>query len=214
MSAGDVRRRYGLAPDATVRRSRAVADGTVRLTPDSFTVVELRSALDGSARDRPVVVAGSTARLTVWGTFVGEGSPLAATLRDARNRTTGRGDGPVHRDRAVVAVEVGRQTAARESDGVLCAADLRVTGLGLAAVSPSLLVLPFAELVDARWATDRAVEGETVGLSCRAEGPPAGVERLAREPVEVDVLVRTAGGAAPFAEPDGPRVSVGTPVHD
>ena len=197
----EVRRRYGLAPDARIYRTSGPADKPLRLTPDSFTLHQVDSSLEWAVWDRPVAVAGTTAHLSVQGAFVGEGSPLDVTLKDGRNQTAGRGTGPMHRGRAVVSVEVDRQTAAREPDGVLCAADVRLTELGLKAVSAPLLVLPFAELVDARWSTDRTAEGETVGLSCRVEGTAAGVERLSREPAEVAVFARTASGAAPLDEP-------------
>ena len=197
----EVRRRYGLAPDARVEHASGPADKPARLTPDSFTVYRVESALAWAAWDRPVAVAGTTARLTVQGAFVGEGSPTAVTLRDARDRTVGRGAGPMHRDRVTVDVEVDRQAAAREPDGVLCAADVELTELGLKTVSGPLLVLPFAELVGARWGTDRAVEGDVVSLSCRVEGSAAGVERLGRERAEVAVFVRTETGETPMDEP-------------
>ena len=197
----EVRRRYGLAPDARVERSSGPAGEPLRLTPDSFRLHTVDSALAWAAWDRPVAVAGTTARLTVQGAFVGEGSPTAVTLRDARDRTVGRGAGPMHRDRVTVDVEVDRQAAAREPDGVLCAADVELTELGLKTVSGPLLVLPFAELVGARWGTDRAVEGDVVSLSCRVEGSAAGVERLGREPAEVAVFVRTEAGETPMDEP-------------
>lgn len=197
----EVRQRYGLAPDARVRRSSGPADRPLRLTPDSFTIHQVESSLEWAVWDRAVAVAGTTARFSVQGALVGEGSPTTVTLKDARNRTAGRGAGPMHRDRAVVAVEIDRQTAAREPDGVLCAADVALTELELKIVSAPLLVLPFAELIDARWSADRTVEGETVGLSCRIEGSRAGVERLGREPAEVAVFVRTESGTAPLDEP-------------
>lgn len=70
-SDGDIRRRYGLDPDAQIRR--VASDGTqpVRLTPDSLTEVTLTSELDAAAWDRPVVVAGTTGRLSVQGASVG-----------------------------------------------------------------------------------------------------------------------------------------------
>ena len=197
----EVRQRYGLPPGTRIVRLRPDALGRVRVTPDAFAYVEVESSLERAVWDRAVAVAGTTARLTVQGRMVGEGSPTEVVLKDARNRTVGRGAGPMHRDRAVVSVEVDRRAAAADPDGVLCAADVRLAELGLDLVSGPLLVLPFAELVDARWNTDRTAQGETVGLSCRIEGTRAGVERLSREPAEVDVLVRTEGGEAPLDEP-------------
>ena len=197
----EVRQRYGLPPGTRIVRPRPDALGRVRVTPDAFAYVAVESSLEWAAWDRAVAVAGTTARLTVQGRMVGEGSPTEVVLKDAGNRTVGRGAGPMHRDRTVVDVEVDRRAAATDPDGVLCAADVRLAELGLDLVSGPLLVLPFAELVDARWSTDRTAQGETVGLSCRVEGPRAGVERLSREPAEVDVLVRTEGGEAPLDEP-------------
>ena len=205
-----VRQRYGLAPDATVRYARADADDRVRLAPDSFTVVTLDSALEWGAWDRPVVVAGATVRLTVQGTFVGEGAPVTVTLRDARDRTVGRGTAPMHRDRAVVEVTVDRQTADREPDGVLAAADVEVRDLGLKVVSAPLLVLPFAELVDARWSLAEARDGDDVTLSCRVEGSAAGVERVGRETASVEVLRGDEGEGALFE----PVATLRVPVDD
>lgn len=197
----DVRQRYGLAPDARIRRSSGPADKPLRLTPDSFTVHEVESTLEWSAWERAVVVAGTTVNLTVQGAFVGEGSPLSVSLHDARGAALGRGASPMYRDRAFVAVDISRQAAAREPDGVLCAADVTLTELKLGMVSAPLLVLPFAQLVDAQWGSERAAEGETVSIRCRVEGSAAGVERLGREPAQVAVFVRSESETAPFDEP-------------
>ena len=188
------RRRYGLPPEARVRRVEGHDPARpVRLEPDSFTVVTVRSGLEWAAWDRPVVVAGGTVRFTVQGAFVGEGAPVAVTLRDARNRTVGRGQGRMHRDRAVVDVQVDRQAAAREPDGALAAADVEVRDLGLTLVSAPLLVLPFAELTGAAWDAVEARDGDDVGMTCRLTGTAAGVERLGRETAEVDVLLSVDG---------------------
>ena len=208
----EVRQRYGHAPDARVVRTSGPAGEPLRLTPDSFTLHQVESALEWATWERPVVVAGSKVLLSVQGAFGGEGSPVEVTLRDARNRVVGRGAGPLHRDRATVAVEINRRTAAREPDGVLCAADVRLTELGIETVSAPLLVLPFAELRDARWSADDARDGDDVTLSCRLSGSPAGVERLGRETAEVEVLRGAeADGAEPVFEP---VVTLRVPVTD
>ena len=207
----ETRKRYGLSLEARVRdiEGHDPAD-PVRIEPDSFTVVTVRSSLEWAAWDRPVVVAGGTVRLTVRGTFVGEGAPVAVTLRDARNRVVGWGEGPMHRDRAVVDVDVDRQTAAREPDGVLAAADVEVHDLGLTLVSAPLLVLPFAELTGAAWGAPEARDGDDVGLSCRLTGTAAGVERAGRETAEVEVLRGDEGPDAVFE----PVATLRAPVAD
>ncbi len=190
-SDDEIRQRYGLPPGTRVVRLTPDALGRVRVTPDAFAYVEVASALEGAAWDRPVVVAGTTARLTVQGTMVGDGAGgvpparVEVTLKDARDRTVGRGDGPMHRDRAVVSVAVDRRAAEQNPDGVLCAADVEIRDLGLKIVGAPLLVLPFAVLDDARWSAPEARDGDVVVLSCRLSGTPAGVERAGREPVEV-----------------------------
>ena len=209
LSDDAVRQRYGLAPDAAVRRVRS-ADGRVTASPDSFTVAELDSALEWGAWGRPVVVAGGTVTLAVRGTFVGEGAPVEVTLRDARNRVVGRGTGAMHRDRAEVEVIVDRQAASREPDGVLAAADVEVRDLGLKLVSAPLLVLPFAELTDARWDVAEAREGDDVELACRVTGSRAGVERLSRYTAEIEVIRGDEGEDAVFE----PVVTLRAPVVD
>ena len=187
-SDDEIRRRYGLPPGTRIVRLRPDALGRVRVEPDAFAFVEVESALEWAAWDRPVVVAGSTAPLSVQGAMVGEGSPLEVVLKDARNRTVGRGTGSMYRDRAVVALEVDRRAAEREPDGVLCAADVRLTELGLEVVSGPLLVLPFADLVGAAWSAAEARDGDAVELSCRVTGSWAGVERLEGRVAEIEVL--------------------------
>ena len=162
LSDDEVRHRYGLPPDATVRRVDVGADGRVRLPPDSFTLATLASRLETATWDRPTVVAGQSAQLAVRATWVGEGSPAEVVLKDARNRTVGRGGGPVHRDRAVVEVPVSR-----DAEG-LAVADVRLPELGLSVTSGPLLVLPWIELAP-RWERDGrpaevAVEGGVLSL--------------------------------------------------
>ena len=195
-SDDEIRRRYGLPPGTRIVRSRGPVGERVRLTPDGFHVREVESALDGAVWGRPVVVAGATVPLTVRGVAVGEGSPVRVTLRDARDRVVGRGESRMHRDRAVVPVEVDRRAAERDPDGALCAADVELPELGLKTVSAPLLVLPFAELQGARWGAAEARDGDVVSLSCRLSGSPAGVERAGREPAEVEVLRGPEGGDA------------------
>ena len=210
-SDDEIRRRYGLPPGTRIVRSRGPVGDRVRLRPDEFHYRELESELHRGDWDRLVVVAGTTVSLTAQGLAVGEGSPARVTLRDARNRTVGRGGGPMHLDRAVVAVEVDRRAAERDPDGVLCAADVELTELKLRVVSAPLLVLPYAALDRAQWGAERAAEGDVVSLSCRLTGSAAGVERLGRERAEVAVLVRTDAGAAPL---DEPVASFRVPVTD
>ena len=210
-SDDEIRRRYGLPPGTRIVRSRGPVGERVRLRPDAFHYREVESELHGGTWDRLVVVAGTTVHLTAQGLAVGEGSPVRVTLRDARNRVVGRGEGRMHRDRAVVAVDVDRRAAERDPDGVLCAADVELPELKLKVVSAPLLVLPYAALTRAEWGADRVEEGGTVGLSCRVEGSRAGVERLSRERAEVAVLVRTDAGAAPL---DEPVASFRVPVTD
>ena len=191
----EIRRRYGLPPGTRVVRSRGPVGEPVRVTPDAFHYREVESELHGGTWDRPVVVAGTTVHLTAQGVAVGEGSPVAVTLKDARNRTAGRGGGPMHRDRAVVAVEVDRRAAEREPDGALCAADVELPELGLKVVSAPLLVLPYAALDRAAWGQVEARDGDAVALSCRVTGSAAGVERLEGQTAEVEVLRGGEGGA-------------------
>ena len=162
LSDDDVRRRYGLPPDAAVRRADVGPDGRVRLDPDSFTLATLPSRLEWAAWDRPTVVAGGVARLTVQGTWVGEGNPVEVTFKDARNRTVGRATTTMYRGRVVVDVPV-----ARDAEGA-AAADVRLPDLGLSVTSGPLLVLPWIEL-SPRWEEDGAAaevarEGGVVSL--------------------------------------------------
>ena len=210
----EIRQRYGLPPGTRIVRSRGPVGERVQLDPDSFHCRELESELAGAAWERPVVVAGATAWLTVQGVAVGEGSPVRITLRDARNRVVGRGGGPMHRDRAVVPVEVDRRAAEREPDGVLCAADVELTELGLKVVSAPLLVAPFAELRDAQWDVAEARDGDDVGISCRLSGSPAGVERAGRETAEIEVLCGDEGGADGLASALEPVTTLRAPVVD
>ena len=119
----------------------------------------------------------------------------------------------MHRDQAVVDLEVDRQTARRDPDGALCAADVEVRDLGLKIVSAPLLVLPFAELVDAAWSQSEARDGDTVGLSCRLTGSPAGVERAGRETAEVAVLRGDEGGGDGPGAPFEPVATLRAPVE-
>ena len=129
-SDDEIRARFGLPPEAAVRRTRS-ADGSATLPADTFTVVELESSLEGAAWDRPVAVAGSTVTLSIHSAFVGEGSPARITLRDARGKAVGRGEAPMHRDRGDVPLEIDRRVAEHEPDGILCVADVELTELGL-----------------------------------------------------------------------------------
>ena len=161
-SDADVRQQYGLAPDAPVRRARVGADGRVRLSPDSFTVATLPSALEWAVWDRPAVVAGTVATLTVRGRWVGEGAPVEVDVTDARGRRIARSSGPMHRDQAAVEVPIPR-----DAEGVVVAV-ARVADLGIKVTSGPLLVLPWIEL-SPRWerdgaAADRALDGEPVTL--------------------------------------------------
>ena len=207
-SDAEIRRRYGLAPDAAVRRHGATSG---RLALDTFHVVTPTPAVEWASWDCTTVVAGSTAGLVVRTSFVGQGAPLTVALKDARNRTVGSGRGVVYGDAARVEVPV-RRDAARSADGSLVAADVGVPDLGLSAVSGPLLVLPFAELTDARWGQDEAREGDVVTLACRLSGTAEGVERVGREPAEVVVLRGTPGDdvfepvATLTARPDGGRI--------
>ena len=162
LSDDDVRRRYGLSPDATVRRADIGPDGKVRLDPDSFTLATLPSRLEWAAWDRPTVVAGGVARLTVQGTWVGEGNPVEVALKDGRNRTVSRASATMYRSRVAVDVPVSRDV-----EGA-AAADVRLPDLGLSVTSGPLLVLPWIEL-SPRWELDGAAaevarEGGVVSL--------------------------------------------------
>ena len=161
-SDADVRQQYGLAPDAPVHRARVGADGRVRPSPDSFTVATLPSALEWAVWDRPAVVAGTVATLTVRGRWVGEGAPVEVDVTDARGRRIARSSGPMHRDQAAVEVPIPR-----DAEGVV-AAVARVADLGIKVTSGPLLVLPWIELAP-RWERDgaaagRALDGEPVTL--------------------------------------------------
>ena len=213
-SDDEIRRRYGLPPGTRVVRLRPDALGRVRVDPDAFAYVEVDSSLEWATWERPAVVAGGAVWLTAQGAFVGEGAPLVVTLKDARNRTVGRGRARVHRDRAVVEVEVDRRAAERDPDGVLCAADVEIADLGLTVVSAPLLVLPFAELRDARWGAAEARDGDVVELSCRLSGSAAGVERAGRETAEVVVLRGDEGGAGGLASASEPVATLRAPVVD
>ena len=213
-SDDEIRRRYGLPPGTRIVRLTPDELGRVRVEPDAFAYVTVRSALEWGTWDRPAVVAGGVVRLSVQGTMVGEGAPVEVTLKDARDRTVGRGRGRMHRDRVVVPVEVDRRAADRDPDGVLCAADVEVRDLGLTVVSAALLVLPFAELRDARWGAPEARDGDVVGLSCRLSGSPAGVERAGRGTAEVEVLRGDEGGGDGLAAVFEPVASLRAPVVD
>ena len=198
-SDDDVRKRFGLAPETPVRRhGGGGAPEAARYSSDAFHVVELTSALDGSRWERPVAVAGSAITLTVQGTFVGEGAPTAAIVRDARGRTLGQGRAVMHADRAFVEVTLDRTAARSSPDGILSAADVEIRDLGLKAVSAPLLVLPFAELDDAAWDLADAREGDVATLSCALRGSAAGVERAGREPVDIEILRGASGEDAVF----------------
>lgn len=165
----EVRTRYGLAPDARIAR----VDGgdrpeRVRLTPDSFTVVTLRSALERAEWERPVAVAGTTVRLLVRGAFVGEGAPVVADVTDAQGRRIARPQAPMHRDEATVEVALPR-----DAEGVAVAV-VRVADLGIEATSGPLVVLPWIELTP-RWeqaaggGATAARAGETLALVVRVD---------------------------------------------
>ena len=206
----EIRQRYGLAPDAAVAWHGAASG---RLALDTFHVVTPTPAIEWAAWERSPVVAGTTAALTVQTVFVGQGAPITATLKDARNRTVGTGRAAVYGDAARIEVPI-RRDAVRSADGSLAAADVEVLDLNLATTSAPLLVLPFAELTDARWSQDEAREGDVVTLSCRLSGSLEGVERAAREPAEVVVLQGTPDDdvfepvAALTARADGSRVEI------
>ena len=139
---------------------------------------------------------GRRSRSRPEGLAVGEGSPVRVTLKDARNRTVGRGGGPMHLDRAVVAVEVDRRAAEREPDGALCAADVELTELGLKVVSAPLLVLPYAEL-------DRARVGQRTGPS-RATSSPSRAGSRGAGPAS-SARPRAGRGRRPRADGRGRR---------
>ena len=198
-----------------MRRVAPGADGRVRLETGAFHTVPMPSSLAWAAWDRPVVVAGGTVRLTVQAAFVGRGSPLRVTLKDARDRTIGRAEGAVHRDRATVALAVDARAADRDPGGVLAAADVELPELGLSVVSAPLRVLPFAELDRAEWGQAEAREGDPVVLSCRVTGSRAGVERLEGRLSTVQVLRGEDGGGAEGLDAlFEPVVALRVPVRD
>ena len=210
----DVRQRYGLPPGVPVCRAEAGADGRVRLATGAFHTVPVPSSLAWAAWDRPVVVAGGTVRLTVQGAFVGRGSPVRAVLKDARNRTLGRAEGAMHRDRATLAFAVDRGASDRDPGGVLAAADVELPELGLQAVSAPLRVFPFAELDRAEWGQAEAREGDPVVLSCRVTGSRAGVERLEGRLATVQVVRgEDDGGAGGLDTLFEPVVALRAPVR-
>lgn len=196
LSDDDVRRRYGLPPDAAVCRADVGPDGRVRLDPDSFTLATVTPRFEWAAWDRPTVVAGHPARLTVQCTWVGEGNPVEVVLKDARNRTVGRAETAMYGSRAVVGVPV-----AREAEGV-AAADVRLPDIGLAGTSGPLLVLPWIEL-SPRWEQDGAPtqtarEGGVVSL---VVGVDARRDLLADlEGAPVRLTVRAGELAEPIVE--------------
>ncbi len=202
-SDAGVRQQYGLAPDAQVRRARMAADGRVRLTPDSFTLVEVESALEWATWSRPVVVAGTTATLAVRGRWVGEGAPVQVEVTDGRGRRVARADGPMHRDRAVVEVPVPR-----DAEGVAVAV-ARVADLGLDVASGPLVVLPWIELTP-RWERDGAPasvaqDGQAVTLVVGVDARRDLLPRLEGEPVRLAVAV---------GEPPEPVVELRGVVRD
>ena len=183
LSDDQVRQLYGLPPGTPIERSRGPLGQRLQLTPDTFRLHEIADpAIEWSVWDQPVVVAGATARLTVQGYGVGQGSPVRVTLRDGRGRRVGRGDGEMYDGRAVVSVEVERRAAG------VAAADVALPELGLKAVSPPLTVVPFAELDRARWGQAEARDGDAVELSCRVTGTGEGVRRLEGQTARVEVL--------------------------
>ena len=192
----EIRNRYGLTPDATVRHANVGPDGRVRLDPDSFTYATVPSRLEWAAWDRPTVVAGHPVSLSVRGTWVGEGNPVEVALKDGRNRTVGRASAEMYRDRAVVDVLVSR-----DAEGVV-AADVHLPDLGLSVTSGPLLVLPWIEL-SARWeeggaAADRAREGGVVSL---VVGVDARRDLLADlEGASVRLVVRVGDPPEPVVE--------------
>ena len=149
LTDNEIRRRYGLPPDAAVRRATVGPDGRVVVHPDSFTLATTTPRLEWAAWDRPTVVAGGVARLTIQGTWVGEDNPVEVALKDGRDRTVGRATTRMYRSRVVVEVPVSR-----EAEGA-AAADVRLPDLGLSVTSGPLLVLPWIEL-SPRWEDDGA----------------------------------------------------------
>ncbi|WP_420457089.1 hypothetical protein [Rubrivirga sp.] len=143
----EIRQRYGLPPGTRIVRSRGPVGERVRLDPDSFHYRVIESELVWAAWDRPVAVAGQTARLTVQGVAVGEGAPVRADVTDARGRRVARAEALMYRDAVVVDVPIPRQT-----EGVAVAV-ARIDDLGLEVTSGPLVVLPWIEL-SPRWERD------------------------------------------------------------
>ena len=130
--------------------------------PDSFTPATTTPRLEWAAWDRPTVVAGGVARLTVQGTWVGEDNPVDVALKDGRDRTVGRASTTIYRSHVVVEVPVSR-----DAEGA-AVADVRLPDLKLSVTSGLLLVLPWIEL-SPRWEdggapAETAREGGVVSL--------------------------------------------------
>ena len=192
----EVRRRYGLPPGARVVRPRPDALGRVTVEPDAFAVVTLDSALEWAAWDRPVAVSGTSARLSVQGTFVGEGAPVHVDVTDARGRRLARADGQMHRDVSTVEIALPR-----DAEGVAIAV-ARIPDLGLEVASGPLVVLPWIEL-SPRWERDGrparcAHHGETVSLVVDVDARRDLLPEL--EGVPVHLAVRSGSPPVPVVE--------------
>ena len=202
-SDDDVRQRYGLAPEAQVRRARVGADGRVTLRPDSFTVATVPSALEWAVWDAPTVVAGTSATLSVRGRWVGEGAPVEVEVTDGRGRRVARAQAPMHRDGAAVTVPIPR-----DAEG-LVVARARIADLGIDVTSGPLVVLPWIELTP-RWerdgrAAESAPDGETVTLA-------VGVD--ARRDLLPDLEGASVRLAVAVGEPPEPVVELRGTVRD
>ena len=202
-SDDDVRQRYGLAPEAQVRRARVGADGRVTLRPDSFTVATVPSALEWAVWDAPTVVAGTSATLSVRGRWVGEGAPVEVEVTDGRGRRVARAQAPMHRDGAAVEVPIPR-----DAEG-LVVARARIADLGIDVTSGPLVVLPWIELAP-RWerdgrAAESAPDGETVTLA-------VGVD--ARRDLLPDLEGASVRLAVAVGEPPEPVVELRGTVRD